>query len=56
MPVKNRNNYRLPQTDSNRIAWEEYETSDADIRDGLPPEEYIRKLREEDREEWGVES
>ena len=34
-------------TDSGRIPWEKYETPDADVRDGLPPEEYVRKIREE---------
>ncbi len=42
-------------TDSGRIPWEEYETLDADVRDGLPPEEYVRSMREEKSEDWRVE-
>ena len=34
-------------TDSGRIHWKEYETLDADVRDGLSPEEYVRRMREE---------
>lgn len=41
-------------TDSGRIHWEEYETLDADVRGGLPPEEYVKRLREEDNEERKV--
>ena len=43
--------YRLPHTHSGHIAWEEYETLDADVRDGLSPEEYVRNMREQDRDE-----
>ena len=37
-------------TDPGRIPWEEYETLDADIRDGLSPEEYVRRMRAERKE------
>ena len=46
-----RKEYRPCHTDSGRVAWEEYETLDANVRDGLPPEEYIRRMREQDRDE-----
>lgn len=32
-------------TDPGRIPWEEYETLDADVRDGLSPEEYVKRQR-----------
>ena len=50
-----RKGYRQCHTDSGRIPWEEYETLDADVRGGLPPEEYVKKLREENNEERRVE-
>ena len=43
--------YRLPHTYSGSVAWEEYESLDADVRDGLSPEEYVRSMREQDRDE-----
>jgi hypothetical protein len=55
MSEKNRKEIALCHTDSGRIPWEEYETLDADVRDGLPPEEYVKRLREEDNEERRVE-
>ncbi len=56
MSAKNRKNNKLPHVDdSTDISWEEYETTKTDVRDGLPPEEYIRTMRENDREEWRVE-
>ncbi|MBO5515007.1 MAG: hypothetical protein J5963_02785 [Schwartzia sp.] len=42
-------------TDSGRIPWEEYETLDADVRDGWSPEDYVRSMREEKSEDWRVE-
>ena len=33
------------------IEWAKYEVSGKDMRDGLSPEEYVRKLREQDRDE-----
>ena len=33
------------------IDWEKYEVSGKDMRDGLSPEEYVRNLREHDRDE-----
>ncbi len=43
--------YQLPHPYSGRVAWEEYETLDANVRDGLSPEEYVRSMREQDRDE-----
>ena len=43
--------YQLPHPYSGRVAWEEYETLDADVRDGLSPEEYVRRMRDWDCEE-----
>lgn len=43
--------YRLPRDHAGGIDWTEYETLNADVRDGLSPEEYIRRMREEDRDE-----
>ena len=46
-----RKEYRSCHTDPGRIPWEEYETLDADVRDGLSPEEYVRRMRDWDCEE-----
>ena len=43
--------YQLPHDYVGRTDWKEYETLDADVRDGLSPEEYIRKMRDQDRDE-----
>ena len=43
--------YRLPYSGSGRVDWEEYESLGADVREGLAPEEYVRSMREQDRDE-----
>ena len=34
-----------------KINWEKYEATNTDMCEGLAPEEYVRKLRENDRDE-----
>ena len=43
--------YRPARPRPAEIRWEAYESPQADIRDGLSPDAYIRKLREQDRDE-----
>ena len=42
--------YRALKPNVKTVDWEKYETRDRDLRDGLSPDEYVRKLRENDRE------
>lgn len=41
--------YVVPQYSAKTIDWNKYRTTDADVRDGLTADEYVRRLREDDR-------
>ena len=41
--------YMCPNSSTRHIEWRKYETDDADIRDGLTADEYVRGLRDDDR-------
>ena len=43
--------YRIFQPVSSTISWDEFASSGANIRDGMSPDDYVRSLRDGDREE-----
>ena len=43
--------YRPVRSAPFEIDWSKYQTLDADIRDGMSPEEYVRSLRDYDRDD-----